>query len=168
MMENKISIEQADQLVDAYYEGTTTQAEEQLLRDFLNQNDLPQRFDAERAIFGYFTREKSTDTSKTLEPIQVDRSHRGLILKINPVLKWSLAAAVIFSAVLIVPKTLANRNVDVAYVDGVRLTDKNTIRSLALTSIQNMELNNNEVETSLNILKENNLIESQLEEFPSL
>jgi len=167
-MKKECTIEQADQLIEAYYEGTTTKAEEQLLQDFLAREDIPQRFDTERTIFGYFAREKSTEATTELKPNQVNKPYRGPIFRMKPVIKWSLAAAVIVSAVLIVPKLIATRNVNVAYIDGVRLTDTNTIRSLAIASIQNMELNKDDVKSSLKVLNESSLIESQMEDFPSL
>ena len=167
-MKKQLTIQQADQLIEAYYEGSTTTFQELLLRDFLAQEDLPKRFDAERAIFGYFVREKYSNSENYHETIEFVEKPKGLHLKMIPALKWTLAAAVVLSAVLLLPKTLNTNNVNVAYVNGVRLTDKEAIKSLALASIQNMELDKDEVETSLQVLNESNLIEMQLENFPSL
>ena len=45
--------EQADLLIERYYEGLTTGQEENQLRAFLSRTDLPEIYRAEQAMFGY-------------------------------------------------------------------------------------------------------------------
>ena len=51
---HKLSFEQADRLIDKYYEGATSVAEEDALRSFLQQKGLPRKYDAEKAIFEHW------------------------------------------------------------------------------------------------------------------
>ena len=147
------SIEEADALIEKYYDGSTSTDEEKQLRLFLNQRNLPNRFDTERALFGYFKSEQ--------------KPKRGLVLTFSPFSKWIIAAAVIFSAIFIVEKQLTSSHQNVAYVNGVRLTDTKQIESLALASIRNLDLENDGVKESMNRLNEGDLIQSQLENFPT-
>ena len=42
-------------LLDKYYNGDSTDNEEMLLRDFFNNENVPGGYEAEKAIFSYFS-----------------------------------------------------------------------------------------------------------------
>jgi hypothetical protein len=42
-------------LIEKYYNGESTDPEEALLRDYFNQDDIPAGYEAEKAIFRYFS-----------------------------------------------------------------------------------------------------------------
>lgn len=147
-----ISNTQADKLLEKYYEGKTSVKEENQLRTFLTQPDIPERFDADRDIFGYFERKKVKQT---------------MLLPYN--FKWAAAVAVI--AVVISGGLFFYRNpatVSYAYIDGEKTTDENTVKSLAFDSFSNIASENNEIENNLNSIQNKGLIENQLELFSEI
>ena len=53
-LKKTITAQEADALINKYYDGATTNTEEERLRRFLRQEGLPSKYRAEQAIFGYF------------------------------------------------------------------------------------------------------------------
>ena len=52
MKTTQIPQKEADRLLEKYYDGLTTTAEERLLQQFLLQDNLPTRYDPDKAILG--------------------------------------------------------------------------------------------------------------------
>jgi len=180
-MEKYLTIEEADALFEKYYDGETTCAEQELLQDFLQQEDLPARFEVERALFGYFAEEKlrlSPSQEVLFEsrtPLQTDDltekekiPPRNLLFRLNPVLRWSFAAAVLLFGVFIIDNRIQAQNSDVAYIDGHRCTDSREVTKLAIASIQEIDLGSDEVAGTVEKMNDNNLVESQLQPFQEL
>ncbi|HEX2969277.1 MAG TPA: hypothetical protein VHO46_09235 [Bacteroidales bacterium] len=46
--------EEIDRLLARYYDGTGTEEEERILKSFFTGNDVPEGYDAEKALFDYF------------------------------------------------------------------------------------------------------------------
>jgi len=160
-MINYLTIEQADRLLEKYYEGETSSAEEVLLKDFLQQEKLPTRFEAERALFGYFAEEKSKLSPSVIPP-------QNLWLRLNPIMKWSFAAAVLIFGVFILGNRIQAQNRNVAYIDGVRCTNSKEVTALALASIDQIDLGTDEVAGTVDKMNDKNMVESQLQQFPEL
>lgn len=178
-MKKYLSIEEADALLEKYYDGTTTGAEETQLREFLQQEALPERFEAERALFGYFAAEKAKPVrSETMgfEPndtrLTDDQADprklppQTALFRLNPILKWSLAAAVVLFGVFILENRMQAQNRNVAYVNGVRCTDSKAVKALAIASIQDIDLGTDEVAGTVDEMNDANMVESQLQQFP--
>jgi hypothetical protein len=179
-MKSKITIEQADALIEKYYSAETTGAEEALLREFLLQDGLPCRFDPERALFGFFSDEKvrlSAPASipwvvenKSLPEETVSRKEkppRSLFVRMAPILKWSFAAAVVISGVLIFNNQVMGQNRNIAYIDGIRCTDSKKVTALAIASVQQIDLQSDEVEDAISKMSDKNMVEKQLQPFPA-
>jgi len=170
-MKNYLTIEEADALFQKYYDGETTSAEQELLLNFLRQRDLPARFEAERALFGYFAEEKkllnpSEEVRFTIEKDKLPP--QNFWLRLNPVLKWSFAAAVLIFGVFILDNRIQAQHSDVAYIDGIRCTDNKEVTALAIASIEQIDLGSDEVAGIVNKMSDKNLVESQLQQFPEL
>lgn len=146
---NIISLQEAEKLIEKYYEGETSVAEENLLREYFSGKNVPAKFEAEKAIFGYFEKEKKKKT-----------------VKLSPnALKWVSAVAVvaaIFMSILFInlPSTTSY-----AYVDGKKITDKNEILTLAQITVGNLISEMDDVEKVLENIQSGQEIESQLDVF---
>lgn len=180
-MKKYLTPKEADALFEKYYEGLTTGAEEVLLQEFLQQDDLPETYEAERALFGYFTQEKQLGATSREVRFEIDATRytdnldgkkkippRNLWLRLNPVLRWSLAAAALLFAVFILDNRIQAQNKDVAYIDGIRCTDSQQVTALAIASIDQMDLGSDEVSGTVGNMNDDNLVESQLQQFPEL
>jgi len=51
--------EELKRLIEKYYNGESTEEEESSLRDYFRKNNIPEGYEAEKVIFGYF--DESTD-----------------------------------------------------------------------------------------------------------
>ena len=147
---NIITVDEAEKLIEKYYEGETTVAEENQLRTFLAQSNVPPQFEAEKAIFGYYESKKA-------------RKH----FRLQPYLRW--AAVAVIAAGVIIPVSIfqASGKTSYAYINGVRITNTQEIISLAQTTI-NYVSDNNEVEDGLDNLKNDETIKNQLESFSEI
>lgn len=170
-MKKITTIEEADILLEKYYEGTTSGAEERLLQEFLQQADLPERFEAERALFSYFAQEKPMHAKTEQVPFDLEMppmAPRNPWLRMNPVLKWSLAAAVLLFGVLILDNRIQAQKSAVAYIDGIRCTNQQEVKALAIATIDQLDLGSDDVAGTVEHMNDVNLVESQLQQFPEL
>lgn len=147
-MKHKITFKQADVLVEKYYDGLTSVEEENRLRDFLSQPGLPEKYEAEQAIFGYF------------KP-QLEKKRFGLLTA------WGSTgvAATVLLAVFGLQFFAAEVHASYAYVDGHKITDPKEIRVQAIASLKNLSSGKEDVEKSLDNVKTKNIIRQQLDVF---
>ena len=170
-MKNYLTIEEADRLFEKYYDGETTSTEQELLQDFLQQEDLPARFEAERALFDYYAKERlrlAPSQEVLFESETPKIPPRNLWFRLNPILKWSFAAAVLLFGVFLLDNRIQAQNSDVAYIDGIRCTDNKKVTALAIASIEQIDLGSDEVEGTVDKMNDTNLVESQLQQFQEL
>lgn len=173
-----LTTEEADLLLEKYYDGATTNAEQEYLQDFLRQEDLPARFEAERALFGFFAQEKLSMDSSEKAPFEIEMPllsnelkgkekilPSNLWLRLNPVLRWSFAAAVLVAGVFILDNRIQTQNSNVAYIDGIRCTNTKEVTALAIASIDQIDLESDEVAGTVNKMNDKDLVESQLQQF---
>ncbi|MBP3764318.1 MAG: hypothetical protein J6H19_00865 [Bacteroidaceae bacterium] len=103
--------QEAREVLQQYYEGTTTDREEDLLCRFLASEAADGgEFDADRAVMGVLAVGK-----------EVHRPHRTAVLKVAG---WAVAASVILAAGLWLRPSSPDC---VAYIGGKRYTDRNLI-----------------------------------------
>lgn len=145
-----INYAEADQLIERYYDGLTSGEEENQLRTFLSQNNLPERYRTEQDIFGYFSNKKVKRT-----------------FSIQPYIRWASAAAVVLIAMVSVHLFSMKNNQSFAYIDGQRITDVHAIKSQALASLSDVSTGNVEIENGINDLN-NHLPEQELNVFAGL
>jgi hypothetical protein len=50
----KMSTEELNRLLEKYYNGNSTEEEEMILREYFIKDDIPEGYDAEKVIFGYY------------------------------------------------------------------------------------------------------------------
>ncbi len=150
MTKKRITTEQAEALLERYYEGLTSVADERLLHVFLSQKNLPQRFEADQALLGYFAETKKKATLKT---------------KIMPIIRWGSVAATLLLGLFLAKTFLNDKQVNYAYINGRRCTDINVVTKEALASLQVIQSAPNEVSVSVNHLNDDELVKQQLAMF---
>lgn len=147
-MIRKISIQEGDLLLEKYYDGKTTNSEEKRLFSFLSQDNLPERFEADRAIMGYFVDKKTKPNAISL-----------------PFVKWAGAAAVFFCLVFFGRELIKDSQTNYAYINGQKITNNQIVKKQALASLNIISSSCNEIEESANTLNNDDLVESQLQLF---
>lgn len=146
---HRINGEQADRLIEKYYDGFTTVEEEKMLQQFLSQQGLPEKYKAEQAMFAYL---KPEQKSKTL-PVY---------------LRYAAVAALLLTGAFTIQTFVTTSGGGYAYIDGKKVTDKDKITEIAMASIREVTSSNNEVEQGLSEINNSELIEQQLDVFSGL
>jgi len=147
MTKKSITTQQAEALLEKYYEGLTSVVEERLLQAFLSQKDLPQRFEADRALLDYFAGTKKRVASKT---------------KMMPIIRWGSVAAALLLGLFLANTFITEKPVNYAYINGQKCTDINVVTKEALASLQIIQSAPNEVSASVNHLNDDELVKQQL------
>lgn len=150
LMKHKMTFEEADQLIERYYDGLTNVEEERQLKEFLLQPDLPSRYEPEQAIFDYFKPELNVRK-----------------LNIHPLMRWVAVAAIISLGVFSIQIFTPDVRASYAYVDGKKITDLNEVKLQAMATLNEMPSGNEEVEESIESLNNKDIIKQQLEMFAS-
>lgn len=147
-----ISMKEADELLEKYYEGFTSAEEERQLHAFLSQTSLPERYDADRAMMGYFAGQKETSVS----------GHKSVVI---PMIRWTSVAAAIIGCVFVVKSFVVQQPRCYAYIDGAKITDMATVKAEALQSIQDITPKTDEVAQTAKQFKAGEIIKDQLSVF---
>ncbi len=144
-----VSLQEAEKLIEKYYEGETSVAEEKVLREYLSGKNVPPQFEVEKAILGYFASEKEKKTARL----------------VPNALKWMASAVAVVAIFLVVLFTHQPSATSYAYVNGKKITDKDEIFALAQTTVGNLMSETDEVEIGLKNIQTGQTIESQLDVF---
>lgn len=144
----RITFQEADLLIDKYYEGLTSVEEERQLQAFLCQPDMPDKYKPEQAIFGYF------------KP-QQKKQHFSL----NTYLRWTGVAAVMLTGVFAIQLLLKDSTASYAYIDGNKTSDIKEIKLHALASLENLPSGQTIVRENLQQVSSKDLIQEQLNLF---
>jgi hypothetical protein len=143
-----IRAQEADLLIEKYYEGMTTRAEEKQLHHFLKQENLPERFAPERAMFGYFD-------SKKQKPVSV----------MIPLIRWTSVAAAIIGILFVTRLAINEKQSNYVVINGHKYTDTQVVKEQALASLETLSASSDEVEKCAKDLNDEDLIASQLQIF---
>lgn len=144
---------EAENLLEKYYEGATTVEEERQLQKFLSQNNLPSRFEADRAILGYFAESRPAKTQQ---------------IPIASFIRWSSVAATLLVGLFLTKFLLSNHvHLNYAYVNGQKITNIKEIKAQAMASLQIIASSPDEVQASTRDLNNNEIINQELAVFSS-
>ncbi len=123
-------INDIDELIEKYFDGETSVAEEKMLQRFFQQKNLPEKYRAEKAMFDHFVREKAARIPKQ-------------VVFTSKVMRWSAVAAVALGAVLIFnqqlnhqPSLMGSRSYVI--IDGQLYTDAKTVKEHALKALDDV------------------------------
>lgn len=147
----KLTFEQADKLIEKYYDGRTTVEEEKRLHGFLTQANLPAKYNSEQTIFGYFNEQKNNKR-----------------FQIPTYLRWTAVIAILFIGAFSFQVFTSNNKQNYAFINGEKISDIKLIKNHALASLSEMTNSKNEIEASINNLNNNNIVKQQLQVFSEI
>jgi len=119
-MRKLITIQEAEVLLERYYEGFTSREEEILLGAFLSQKKLPEQFEADKAILGYFDSRKKKSKTQTIP----------LLRRVSGV------AASLVIGIAVIHFFVSGKSNSFAYIDGKKITNIEQVKEQALASVQ--------------------------------
>jgi hypothetical protein len=139
------NIEKVETLIEKYFEGITSLEEEQWLRNYFQNEDIPEAMQTYQPIFQFFSEEKNAATTKTI-PLPVGkRRHRNI--------RWfSVAAAasllLLFSLKPIFEAHRLSPERSLAYINGKKHTNIELIQAEVLKALDNVSAANDDVYSS--------------------
>lgn len=144
---NAVTEKEIDRLLELYYEGLTTASDESLLRAWLSQPDIPSRFDADKALFGYFAGQKKTMVNK------------GTVLRMTT---WFSVAAAILFLLLLTEKPFIDNGDNYVYIQGKKYTSLVLVKEKAHSTLSMLSDSQDEVSKSAALLNGENILQEQL------
>lgn len=165
MKTTQIPQKEADRLLEKYYDGLTTTAEERLLQQFLLQDNLPTRYDPDKAILGYFAANKTHTTERSTTPtatLPLRQRKRWLY----PLLIGSGAVAAMLTFLFTFNYLTHPSTDNYAYVHGEKVTDAALLAATMQSSIDILGSSSEDVDASVALLDtERDLLNEQLQLF---
>ncbi len=149
---NRIS--EIKETLDRYFEGTSSDADEQQLCEYFTSDEVAEELQAYRSIFAYISREK--DTPKEACPVIPLKSHSRVKI-------WYAVAGIVASVILAVvlfkeqqPTATANCTGTYVMVNGVCYTDMSLVSKYATEAIDQVTkpIGDNAVTDALDFLDE--------------
>ncbi|MDL2322430.1 hypothetical protein LJC52_00395 [Bacteroidales bacterium OttesenSCG-928-A17] len=163
------------QLLDSYFEGTTSLPEEQYLQDYFRQDSIEPEFEQYRPMFQYFSEEmvrhgELDHNTETVDRIhfsdrnmesrsgsEITKAKSGITKKIR--ICVSVGAAACLGIFLFLSPLFDSKDnfsdTSIAYVNGKEHTDISTIRAEVLDVLDTMKEENEEIFSSQIELLEN-------------
>ncbi len=130
--QSSADIQEWQQLIERYFDATTTDAEEQRLKQFLAspQSASPQ-YNEIKAVMGYLTTAKHHHKSH--------RTKKRPINSTKHALKWSIAAAITIGLFLTTWQiNTPNGDICIAYINGQKYTDEAIVLAQMHSTMQRM------------------------------
>lgn len=148
----KVNQEELLRLIDSYYGGVTSVKDEKRLYKLLMHPSLKESYHAERAMLSYFKAERPSVKVTALTVLR----------------RVAVVALLVVSGMFVVQYTTPKLQASYAYVNGVRVTDLATIRSEAISSLNDMPGVSTHINMSLTDVSSGQLIEEQLSVFSTI
>jgi hypothetical protein len=141
-------------LIDKYFEGLTTLQEEQTLRDYFQQDNIPEELKSYQPMFQYFAEARTPARILPVETRRATSLQRKMWFAIAASVLLLLGLRFALSTYKTLPET------SLAYIDGKKMTDIALIQKEALRALENLSEENEEVYASqidaLDFFLENN------------
>jgi hypothetical protein len=145
------------ELIDRYFEGETTAADEQMLRDYFANEDIPQEMMMFAPLFEFISNE-----SLALNVLnEIKKEEKSKVLRITPLLKnyriIASIAAVLIIAIVMVTQTGKEQTINTGsyvWVNGKQYTDPETVMKYAETSFGNIKTDRDIIDEQLNFILE--------------
>ena len=144
-------------LIDKYFEGETTAADEQVLRYYFANEELPQDLKKLAPLFEFIN-----DESLALSALnEIEKDSKSKVVRVNPILKniriIAAIAAVALIAIVMVTNIGKDRTIKTesyAWVDGKQFTDPETIKKYAEKTFANIKTDRDIIDEQLNLILE--------------
>lgn len=137
------------QLIESYFEGESSLAEEQQIKDFFKETDIiPKELEYAQSIFGYFADEKKVSLKK-------DTKKRNYSI-------IGISASLLIAATLIISNINTKNEIIYAYIDGVPVTDQEIAMQYTKQALLAVSENLDRGTTHLNQLNQLNEMEVQI------
>ncbi|MDR3061893.1 MAG: hypothetical protein LBU57_07250 [Dysgonamonadaceae bacterium] len=128
------------QLLDQYFEGQTSLQEEQILRNYFQQEDVDESLTEYKPMFDFFNEERVLNS---IEENEVEIPGKVKFLRMGKVWfsRFSIGIAASIMLFFGVKFAFFNQKKEVSgqsivYVDGKKFTDRKTIRSQTLNTLE--------------------------------
>lgn len=138
-----------DRMLEQYYEGLTSAEEESLLQAWLSQPDIPARFNADKALLGFFAGQKDKPVKK---------------FNVLRFAAWSSVAAAVLALLLVTGNAIEKDTEDYVFIQGKKYTNLSFAKKEARLTLSLLFDEEDEVSKSSSLLNEGDkVIQEQLD-----
>ena len=123
-----------ENLLEKYFEGKTSLKEEELLRKYFLQNDIPEHLRVYKPIFNFFSEEQRKEVRS--EKLEVRNKNKVVIVRIFAGIAASLF--LLFTLKYFFVQDRPVQRVSMVYIGGVKYTELDIINSKALNALENI------------------------------
>jgi len=148
---------QIEELLDKYFEGETSSAEEKELRKFFSSGDVPEHLMVHKPLFAYFDEEIKKEEATIIKKRMPER--RKVLLWVSGVAAAVLLLLGIGQLYIFPGKTFCSENYVV--INGRCYTDPHTIREHALNALQEITTNERDLFPLMEEDEDRQVIEDQ-------
>jgi hypothetical protein len=141
-------------LLDKYFEGNSSTEEEQMLRRYFAQDNLPEELQAYTALFRFLGDESAALSVLNEIQRESDASAHGKHILLRKLRTIVAVAAVFLIAILLLIRPSSSPDESYAWVDGQRITDPATVREYAESSFGKVQPENDIIEDQLRFMLE--------------
>lgn len=142
-------------LIDKYFEGETTTGEDEVLRDFFANEDVPHDLKILAPLFNFMNDESSAlRVLREVKDEEKNRAKRKSLLQKNIRYITSIAAVMLIAIVLVIQNG-KDKSVDTenyVWVDGNKITDIETVQKYAEISFGNIETDRDLIDEQLSFM----------------
>ena len=137
-----------DNLLNKYFEGETNIEEERMIREFFNQENLPEHLKELAPMFTFIEDERvaleALKEIKDISPTTRQTTKKKLTLSRSFFISAVSAACITAVLFLFSPNNSnSGENQNYAWINGKRITDKDMIRMFAEKSLEDVSSNEN-------------------------
>ncbi|MBF6596715.1 MAG: hypothetical protein ITF98_00600 [Fermentimonas sp.] len=144
-------------LIDRYFEGETTSLDEQMLRDYFANENVPQDLMMLAPLFEFI----SNQTLALTVLNEIKKEEKSKVIRVTPILKnyriIASIAVVLIVAIVLVTETRKEQIINTGsyvWVDGKQFKDPETVMKYAETSFGNIKTDRDIIDEQLNFIFE--------------
>lgn len=144
-------------LIDRYFEGETTTLDEQMLRDYFANENVPQDLMMLAPLFEFI----SNQTLALTVLNEIIKEEKSKVIRVTPILKnyriIASIAVVLIVAIVLVTETRKEQIINTGsyvWVDGKQFKDPETVMKYAETSFGNIKTDRDIIDEQLNFIFE--------------
>jgi hypothetical protein len=141
-----------EKLLEAYFEGNTSVSEENELKEFFKNSDIPEQFMYAKGLFNFYADEKSLKSQQI--SIKTKQKSRNMFLYIS-----GIAASILIAMFFVFSVQTTNDDVIYAYYNGKPITDKVLAEKYTRQALLAMSQNLDKGTKNLNQLNQLNKVE---------
>ena len=129
-------------ILEKYFEGQTSLKEEEMLRKYFQNDDIPEHLINYKPVFNFFTEERKAKELEN-EKTKAGRKNRTLFLSVCGGIAASILLFLSIKLVFVSDSTSLRESI--VYIGGVKYTEPEIVNSQVLNALENISNQNDDL-----------------------